>query len=76
MKSGKQIEKPRLNRRPPFYNTRIYPDIELSGDAYEKAYKRYKKNPAAALSALGDKIQSSTNFKNRKDRAINPQEKY
>ncbi len=41
-----------------------------------KAYKRYKKNPAAALSALGDKIQSSTNFKNRKDRAINPQEKY
>ena len=49
---------------------------KTSRENFLKAYKRYKKNPATAFSAMGDKIQSSTNFKNRKDRAINPQEKY
>lgn len=50
--------------------------IQVTRENFLKIHKRYKKNPAAALSAMGDKLQSSTNLKNRKDRAINPQEKY
>lgn len=50
--------------------------MKVTRENFLKTHKRYKKNPAAAFAAMGDKLQSSINLKNRKDRAINPQEKY
>ena len=50
--------------------------MKTSREKFLKIYERNKRNPAAGIAAMGDKIQSNVNLKNRKDRAINPQEKY
>lgn len=50
--------------------------MKTSRERFLKIYERHERNPAAGIAAMGDKIQSNVNLKNRKDRVINPQEKY
>lgn len=50
--------------------------LKVSRENFLKTRNRNKRNPAAAIAAMGDKIQSSINLKKRKDHAINPQEKF
>lgn len=51
-------------------------NLKTTRERFLKAKKKYETNPAAALAAMSDKIQSNKNLKNRADFPYNPQEKY
>lgn len=64
------------NAEGPVYVLGMDYNLKTTRERFLKTIKKYKVNPAAALAAMTDKIQSSVNFKNRADVPYNPQEKY
>ena len=64
------------NAEGPLYVLGMDNNLKTTRERFLKAKKKYKVNPAAALAAMADKIQSNVNLKNRADVPYNPQEKY
>lgn len=64
------------NAEGPLYVLGMDSNLKTTRERFLKAKKKYKVNPAAALAAMSDKIQSNVNLKNRADVPYNPQEKY
>ena len=64
------------NAEGPLYVLGMDSNLKTTRERFLKAKKKYKVNPAAALAAMADKIQSNVNLKNRADVPYNPQEKY